>query len=150
MLNLRCRDKEGNIIRMEYGRILVFSGKSGSGKTYQLKKLANNQNARFLHDDELLDMIITCAKYACAGEFEKADLTTQFLSSGATLFAFDDIDYDFKGKTQCQTQLCQTIRNLTEHGSQIAIGVIDIEDVPVIKQFLTSSPIAGLVEWRFL
>lgn len=135
---------------MEHGKIFVFSGKSGSGKTYQLKKFANNQNARFLHDDELLDMIITCAKYACAGEFEKADLTTQLLSSGATLFAFDDIDYDFKGKTQCQTQLCQTIRNLTEHGSQIAIGVIDIEDVPVIKQFLTSSPIAGLVEWRFL
>lgn len=135
---------------MEHGRILVFSGKSGSGKTYQLKKFVNNQNARFFHDDELLDMIVNCAKCAYAGEFEKADLTTQLLSSGATLFAFDDIDYDFKGKTQCQTQLCQTIRNLTEHGSQIAIGVIDIEDVPVIKQFLTSSPIAELVEWRFL
>ena len=81
---------------------------------------------------------------------EKADLTTQLLSSGATLFAFDDIDYDFKGKTQCQTQLCRTIQNLTEHGIQIAIGVIDIEDVPVIKQFLASNPIAELIEWRFL
>ncbi len=133
---------------MVHGKILVFSGKSGSGKTYQLKKLVNDQNARFFHADEILDMVVNCAKSACAGE--KADLTTQLLSSGAALFAFDNIDYDFKGKTQCQTQLCQTIRNLTEHGSQIAIGVIDIEDVPVIKQFLASSPIAELVEWRFL
>ena len=133
---------------MVHGKILVFSGKSSSGKTYQLKKLVNDQNARFFHADEILDMVVNCAKRACAGE--KADLTTQLLSSGATLFAFDNIDYDFEGKKQCQTQLCQTIRNLTEHGSRIAIGVIDIEDVPVIKRFLASSPIAELVEWRFL
>ena len=133
---------------MVHGKILVFSGKSGSGKTYQLKKIVNDQNARYFHADETLDMVVNCAKHACAGE--KADLTTQLLSSGATLFAFDDIDYDFKGKTQCQTQLCRTIQNLTEHGIQIAIGVIDIEDVPVIKQFLASNPIAEFIEWRFL
>ena len=135
---------------MDRSKILVFSGKSGSGKTYQLKKFAGNQNALFFHADELLDVIAKCAEYAYTGEFEKADLITQLLSSGATRFAFDDIDYEFKGKTQCQTELCKTIWTLAEHGSQVAIGVIDIDDVPVIKQFLTNSPIAGLVEWRFL
>lgn len=53
---------------MVHGKILVFSGKSGSGKTYQLKKLVNDQNARFFHGDEILDMVVNCAKRACAGE----------------------------------------------------------------------------------
>lgn len=135
---------------MKHGRILVFSGESGSGKTYQLKKFVNDQNSRFFHADELLDMIITCAKCAYTGELKKADLTTRLLATGATVFAFDDIDYEFKGKTQCQKEICNVTWNLTEHGSQVAIGVIDIADIPVIKQFLTSRPIAGLVEWRFL
>ena len=96
---------------MEHGRILVFSGKSGSGKTYQLKKLINDQNSRFFHDDELLDMIVNCAKCACVGKFKKADLTTRLLATGATVFAFDDIDYGFKGKTQCQKEICNAIWN---------------------------------------
>lgn len=135
---------------MNHSNIFVFSGKSGSGKTYQLKKFANNRDAQFFHADEILNLIVTCAKSAGTGEFGKADLTTQFLSSGATMFAFDDIDYEFKGKIQCQKELCKAVLNLAKRGSQIAIGVIDIEDIPVIKQFLTSNPIAEFVEWRFL
>jgi hypothetical protein len=135
---------------MDHDKILVFSGRSGSGKTYQLKKLVNDQNARFLHADELLDIIVTCAKCAYTEELKKADPATLLLATGATMFAFDDIDYEFKGKPQCQKEICKVIWNLAKRGHQVAIGVIDIEDVPVIKQFLTSSPIAGLVEWRFL
>ena len=135
---------------MDHDKILVFSGQSGSGKTYQLKKLVNDQNARFLHADELLDIIVICAKCAYTGELKKADPTTLLLATGATMFAFDDIDYEFKGKTRCQKEICKVIWNLAKRGHQVAIGVIDIEDVPVIKQFLTSSPIEELVEWRFL
>ncbi len=136
--------------QMVHGKILVYSGKSGSGKTYQFKKLVSGQNAQYFHVDELLGMMVNCIECAYTEEFEKADLTTRLLSSGATLFAFDDIDYGFKGKIYSQMLLCETIHNLAEHGCQIAIGVIDIEDVPIIKQFLASSPIAELVEWRFL
>ena len=129
---------------MDGKKIFVFSGKSGSGKTYQLKKIANNQYARYFHADELLDMIIHC------GEYANTNLASLFLSSGATMFAFDDIDYELEGKTQCQEELCRAIWNLVKHGCRIAMGVVNIEKVPAIKQFLTSSQTAGFVSWEVL
>ncbi len=40
---------------------------------------------------------------------KKADLTTRLLATGAAVFAFGDIDYEFKGKTQCQKEICKVI-----------------------------------------
>ena len=133
---------------MVHGKILIYSGKSGSGKTYQLKALANNPNAQFWRAGQLWDII---DKYIDGlGAFGDVGLSTYILSRGITMYAFDDVDYLLKGKTQCQKEFCKMIWDMLKRGSEIAIAVIDIEDVPVIGRFLISSQAAKCAIWKFL
>ena len=130
-------------------KILVISGKNGSGKTYQLKKIASNQNGCFFHADEVLNILVQSIT-AISERLEEESVPVQLLPSNTTMVIFDDIDYAFKGKTQCQEELCKVILNMARQNIKVVIGVTDIEDISIIKQFLASEQIKELVEWKMI
>ena len=134
---------------MIHSKILVISGKSGSGKTYQLKKIANDQKGCFFHADEVLDILFKSIT-GISERLEEQSVPAQFLPSNTTTVIFDDVDYVFRGKTHCQEELCKVICNMARQNIKVVMGITDIEDVPVIKQFLTSEQIKELVELKMI
>lgn len=134
---------------MIHSKILVLSGESGSGKTYQLKKITNDQNGWFFRADEVLNILVESIT-AISERLKEQSVSAQFLPSDTTVVIFDDVDYVFRGKTQCQEELCKVIWNMARQNIKVAIGVTDIEEIPVIKQFLISEQIKELVEWKMI
>lgn len=125
-------------------KLLIVHGESGAGKTRYLKRYVEN-NGMYLHADTLNELLLQYVKKT-AGE-NMLHPAKQLLTLDLKRFAFDDIDFQFRGRSAIQELVFEMLKGLTDGGRSVAIGVLCPEEIPTLMKRIDEEYKKEEIKW---